>query len=299
MLSRKEFIRVSLEINLFFQRIMKEHLFFIETSLPPVEKELISEADLLKRSFEELLFETVVLANGPISKKALESNEFVTPYTLDAERVTSRLTGASINMDITEAEYKLKSNPDFDYNDWLESSVMDMNIRSKNLLGEVIKFKKKLLNLVLECKVFSFLYPEMLEHDIEEAEFYYEILKSLNQKTLPEKSLCEELNFWNNIMREHGEFIDGMLDPTEKDLKEMADEFTRIFEKLVRECLKVSKRQIIEGSLKATMGIINFKTAGVKGILNCEIRSIIPPLLADHVLREANHYRRLLKIMYD
>lgn len=32
MLSREEFIRESLELNLFFQRIMKEHLFFIETS---------------------------------------------------------------------------------------------------------------------------------------------------------------------------------------------------------------------------------------------------------------------------
>ena len=38
-----------------------------------------------------------------------------------------------------------------------------------------------------------------------------------------------------------------------------------------------------------------FKTAGVKGITGCDIRSPIIPLLADHVLREANHYLRLLK----
>ncbi|NLB53147.1 MAG: DUF2935 domain-containing protein, partial [Syntrophomonadaceae bacterium] len=29
-------------------------------------------------------------------------------------------------------------------------------------------------------------------------------------------------------------------------------------------------------------------------ILDCQIRSIIIPLLADHVLREANHFFRLL-----
>ncbi|WP_434084693.1 DUF2935 domain-containing protein [Lacrimispora xylanisolvens] len=38
----------------------------------------------------------------------------------------------------------------------------------------------------------------------------------------------------------------------------------------------------------------DFKEAGTKGINECKIRSIILPLLADHVLRESNHYIRLL-----
>ena len=36
-------------------------------------------------------------------------------------------------------------------------------------------------------------------------------------------------------------------------------------------------------------------TADIDGIDACRIRSIILPLLADHVLREANHYIRLLE----
>ncbi len=39
----------------------------------------------------------------------------------------------------------------------------------------------------------------------------------------------------------------------------------------------------------------NFKTAGTIGINDCKIKSVILPLLADHVLREANHYLRILK----
>ena len=31
------------------------------------------------------------------------------------------------------------------------------------------------------------------------------------------------------------------------------------------------------------------------GINDCKIKSLILPLLADHVLREANHYLRILK----
>lgn len=48
-------------------------------------------------------------------------------------------------------------------------------------------------------------------------------------------------------------------------------------------------------ALEETLALRNFKSAGAKGILNGEIASIILPLLADHVLREANHYIRILE----
>ncbi len=50
-----------------------------------------------------------------------------------------------------------------------------------------------------------------------------------------------------------------------------------------------------ETALKETLRFRDFKAAGAKGILDCQISSIILPLLADHVLREANHYIRILK----
>jgi len=48
-------------------------------------------------------------------------------------------------------------------------------------------------------------------------------------------------------------------------------------------------------ALQETLNYRDFKEAGTKGIDECKIRSIILPLLADHVLRESNHYIRLLK----
>lgn len=47
-------------------------------------------------------------------------------------------------------------------------------------------------------------------------------------------------------------------------------------------------------TLQITKQYQQFKTAGTEGITGCEIRSVILPLLADHVLREANHYLRIL-----
>lgn len=43
-----------------------------------------------------------------------------------------------------------------------------------------------------------------------------------------------------------------------------------------------------------TLKFRDFKTAGTKGIESCQIRSLILPLLADHVLREADHFLRIL-----
>lgn len=295
LLSRTEFIRISLETNLFFQRIMKEHLFFIQTSLQPVESDTISQANLLKKSFEELLCETLELADGAISKEVLESNELVTPYTLELEKINSMLTGVSIDTNITKSELKLQYHPDFHFNEWLESCIININARSKNLLEEVISFQEKLLEQVLDCKIFIGLYPEMLKHDTEEAKYYLEILKSLQKKTLPKHTLCQELNFWNHIMGEHAEFIDGMLDPTEKDIKKILREFIRVFEILVKKCSNSPKKQMLQDSFKATGAIRDFKKTSTEASLECKMPSIIPPLLLDHVLREANHYLRLLQ----
>lgn len=48
-------------------------------------------------------------------------------------------------------------------------------------------------------------------------------------------------------------------------------------------------------ALTLTQEFRDFKHAGVEGIEACQFRSLILPLLADHVLREANHYLRLLE----
>ena len=55
---------------------------------------------------------------------------------------------------------------------------------------------------------------------------------------------------------------------------------------------------ISEKCLAKTMQLRDFKAAGAEGILNCQVKSIILPLLADHVLREANHYIRILEHGY-
>lgn len=296
MLSIKEFIQMSLETNLFFQRIMKEHLFFIEVSLPSINKSEINEANILKNSFEELLYETVIFSNCAIRNEVLESNEIVTPYTLRAEEISSRLTGASLDTDITEAELDLRSDPNFNYTKWLEEKVCNINMRSINLLEEVICLKKKLLRSQAKCTIFTTLYPLLLKHIIREAELYMETLRSLQNKRLPDRTECDDLNFWNQIMYEHLEFIEGLLDPTEEELEEAIEELEENVEEILEEdCKKNNLKEILAKSLKSTEDIMAFNKVGTEGLLECKIKSIIIPLLGDHVLRESNHFLRIMK----
>ncbi|MGO1469750.1 MAG: DUF2935 domain-containing protein [Tissierella sp.] len=298
MLSREKFIKFSLELNLFYLRIMKEHLFFIETSLSPSETNNRRMAELLKMSVEELMLEVLPLADEYISQGVIDSNELITEYTSQVEEITMKLTGSDINFEITEKELELSSKKDCDYSEWLESYLLNFNCRAINIIEEVFIFKKEILQKFIDCKLFINLYPEMLEHIIHETKFYLEILKSLIKRQIPDKKFCDELNFWNYIMKEHASFIDGLLDPSEEDLKKISEKFVLHYDKLISNCTKTQKDKILDKSLELTEYIKEYKLTAVQGIVECEIRSIIQPLLADHVLREANHYLRLLKKFY-
>lgn len=64
---------------------------------------------------------------------------------------------------------------------------------------------------------------------------------------------------------------------------------------MLESCRSAYNQTLTADTLEKTVQFREFKTAGTQGIEQCKIRSIILPLLADHVLREANHYIRLLR----
>ena len=107
MLTREEYIRLSLELNLFFGRIAKEHSIFLKSSFTAKDIRLAEEAENFKIQFENLLAEAISLANGVISPEVIASGELVTPLTLNAERISQYYTGIQINSNLTLAEMGL------------------------------------------------------------------------------------------------------------------------------------------------------------------------------------------------
>lgn len=108
-MSYKEYVGMSLELHLFFDRIMKEHSFFIEMSLTEKNKQEKNIANNFQKLFSDILGKIVTLANGRINNNLLNSGEIVTDKTLEAERKSSNLTQIQIDTNITLMESELKS----------------------------------------------------------------------------------------------------------------------------------------------------------------------------------------------
>ena len=157
------------------------------------------------------------------------------------------------------------------------------------LLDGLIAFKEEVLKRVLCCEVFTANYPLLIEHIIREAKLYRESVEELENECLNNEGTGTDRPFWNRIMMEHALFIRGSLDPCEAELITTANGFA------IDYCNLLEKKSSADEALELTKKFRDFKMAGIKGIEQCNIRSVILPLLADHVLREANHYIHLIK----
>lgn len=295
----KEYAKLSLETHLFFGRIMKEHSLFLLAGFPAKETEFIRRADQFRKEFEEGLRRTVKLADGIVSKSVLNSGEVVTKFTGKAECRTKDLTGIPIDVKITEAEECLRAGSCGMVNRETIHQVRMLNQQMLRSLNGLISFKEEILREVTGCRLYTTNYPLLIEHILREAKLYRQMISELEQQgriTAPDLRNLEI--FWNQIMMEHAQFIRGLLDPTECELMEKADGFAKDYCRLWEEAREQDRKAmnaLTVRILQTTKQYQQFKTAGTEGIICCEIRSIILPLLADHVLREANHYLRILE----
>lgn len=296
----KEYITLSLETHLFFGRIMKEHSLFLLAGFPAKETDFIQRADRFREEFETGLRRTVELADGMVRESVLNSGEVVTEFTQKAECQTGKLTGIPIDVKITEAEKRLSAGNCMMANREMASQVRRLNRKMLQSLNGLISFKEQILREMTTCRLYTTNYPLLIEHILREAKLYRQIISELERRgriSMPDLKNLEM--FWNQIMMEHAQFIRGLLDPTECELIETANEFAEDYCRLLEEAREQDRiamnESLAERTLQTTKQYQQFKTAGTEGITDCEIRSIILPLLADHVLREANHYLRILE----
>jgi len=271
--NKMNFIKESLRQNRFWLRIMKEHALFIRLGLPCDRVDLINEARDLEILFGNLL-------------------EIACQFT----------------------------NPTSD-------SIRRFNSRVIDALNRIITFKTIVLNELITCQLGGANYPLLIDHIRREAIRFRTILIRLqnNIVLLPAQNALQEEIFWLRIMGDHARFIAQLLDPSERRLvsqsQDIAEEFEilrlqakdlesmeapRTFENwllpeninrpvppdigvglpnaFVTPRLKRFNTEVID----AVRGIRDFKQTALKLIESCTVLSIIPPLLADHVLREAN-----------
>lgn len=303
MLSVADFVEQSLELHLFFDRIMKEHSFFLETSFTGRDASFTSQADMFRQEFDRILAEAVPLSNGVVSPDVIQSGEVISQYTLNAEALSAFYTGVQIQTGITQAEAGIAGSTQTMVSPLLEQRVVMLNQRAIAAVTSLIQFKTIILTNVLSCKMFTTNYPLLLDHILREAKLFLKMLQTLQRREdidLRKEAYEQEL-FWNRIMAEHSKFIRGLLDPTENDLIVKANDFGNEFDKLTAEAQNAMDKsmgltKLTNDSLEAVSEIREFKAQGTQGLVTCKIKSIIIPLLGDHTLREANHFFRLLNM---
>ena len=195
-------------------------------------------------------------------------------------------------------EKKLDCINDKDIDSRTTRSVRELNNRAMKSLNGLIDLKRRVLDGMLCCKLFTVNYPLLIEHIIREAKLYRSYISNLEMnEDINDEDIRNTELFWDQIMMEHALFIRGLLDPSEEKLidtsNDLANEFKELIEK-AKNMTDMTMNDITRDTLLQTVKIRDFKKAGTDGIINCKIKSIILPLLADHVLREANHYIRIL-----
>jgi hypothetical protein len=301
MISEQRYVILSLELHLFYARQMKEHGIFLEAGFTPKDSDKSKMADQFKQQFEGLLDHAVRLSNGIVGNDFLTSGEMITDFTLGSEQKTENFTGITINKNITMMQAQLHSGTNPNVTPDMYQNVRQLNVNARMLIDAFVNFKAMVLNEVLSCNITTSIYPLMIQHLIHEIQMYStQLMRLENGEDIDKPDASQTESFWDRIMLEHALFIRGMLDPSENELINTANNFANEYSQLLTKLDQAADtmiNNITSETLAETVKFRDFKEAGVKGINECKIRSIIQPLLADHVLREANHYIRLLKMM--
>jgi hypothetical protein len=288
-------------LNLFFLRIMKEHCIFLEAGFTPKNKTMADQAEEMKNELDSLLMRAIALAGGIASPKAISLHVFVTPYTAQAERLTSYFTGIPIDSGISVREDALTPGNASPISGNVDAKVRSLGDDARRQVRKLAEFKKNVLMDVVNCRIFTGNYPLEIHHMLIEAELYLKQMDALSQdkNIMNFKNLLDERAFWNENMAQHSAFTAGKLDPTEDEAIGKARMYAKEFEKLASSSSAALKtelpsRELTEKSMSAAKQLQDFQEDGIRGIMDCQIQSIIPPLAVDHNMRETSYFMWLL-----
>lgn len=191
------------------------------------------------------------------------------------------------------------------------TAIRKLNEDSIQLVLGLRNFKRNLLIMIINCKVTGFNFPLLVDHIAREAEYFMRTLKKFNEGILDpiQDAIIKENVFWLRIMMEHSRFISALLDQSERNLVIAARKFGDDFEVLLNQARDVESMlykksptypiigKLNKDSENATHELRNFKQAGLDLIKSCQIKNVIDPLLADHVVREADHFLYMVHVL--
>lgn len=252
-----QFVSRSLDEIRFWSRIMKEHSLFLRLGFRCEDTQLINEANNFYRLFEG----------------------------------------------IEQKSHSLGENTD-------PSTVQQFNNEVHTAASYIWAFKRKVLGLILTCQLpGQNNFPLLVDHVSREANYFRNRLEELNQGKLEplQDAIIDENVFFLRIMADHAKFIGHLLDPSERKLVDQAREFSHDFDQLLFQARDLDSMrpqsqtqpllsQFLDQNKVSVKSLRDFKKTARDLINQCKIKSIIHPLLADHVFREAERFLEIIEM---
>ena len=157
------------------------------------------------------------------------------------------------------------------------------NRTTVELIRPFLDFKRRLRDAQASGKMRSLVFPTFFDHTAREAERAVARLEKLAAGNVG-LDFAEVVDFWSAAMSEHNEFIAHLLDPQEDELIGHALDSSAMFKGFRH--VNRERRLPIGEVVLATEEIIDFETVLQEGMNAGRIKSILNPMLVDHMRRE-------------
>jgi hypothetical protein len=167
------------------------------------------------------------------------------------------------------------------------ANLQSFNRPTIELVRRFLDVKRQMQKAQESGQLKSLAWPTFFEHVALEGERFANRLERFSAGRV-EMDRSEVVSFWSRIMADHADFIAHLLDPKEKALIDKAMKASGAW----RSTGSGGSKGRVQNSLD---DFIAFKKSAGAGVEAGQIKSIIHPLLADHVLREALKFSDELK----
>lgn len=254
-----------------------------EYIIPTFVTQSLEEISFWSRIMKEHAFFLSLGFTADQTELIQEANHFVAVF----ERIEEQISG-----------YNEKTDP---------KVIRQLNIQVYQATVYIWAYKRKVLGLILSCKIVTNNFPLLVDHTSREAYYFAKRLKELNEgKLIPlPEAIIKENVFFLKIMADHSKFIGHLLDPSERKLVDKASEFSHDFDQLLFQAQDLDHMrpqsettplldQFLDQNRVSVVALRDFKKTARDLIEACRIKSNIHPLLADHVYREADHFLQII-----
>lgn len=180
-----------------------------------------------------------------------------------------------------QAQYDRAKNATID-----KTNYAAFNRTTVELIRPFLDYKSRLRDAHASGRIRTLVFPSFFDHTAREAERAVARLEKLAVGNVGNAGLdfAEVVDFWSGAMSEHNEFIAHLLDPQEDELIGHALDSSAMFKGFRH--VNRERRLPIGEVVLATEEVIDFETVLQEGMNAGRIKSILNPMLVDHMRRE-------------